>query len=184
MVDPQNGAQAQSGLYYFVVDMGLNNGMGDVSVRPQNLVPSSSNKLAAVLHTNRNDVWVTTHIANTNMYKTFLVTADGISAPITTSLGTNVSSFTAQLKFSPDGTTVASSDDENINLFDFNATTGILSNARLLILPQFLWPDAVSFSPDGTKLYAATQSVVQYDVSSGDISKIKASEKILSGLCG
>ena len=34
---------------------------------------------------------------------------------------------------------------------------------------------------DGTKLYAATQAVVQYDVSSGDISKIKASEKILLG---
>jgi hypothetical protein len=180
MVDPQNGAQAQAGLYYFVVDMGLNNGMGDVSVRPQKLVSSTSNKLAAVLHTNRNDVWVTTHIANTNMYKTFLVTAGGISAPITTSLGTDISSFTAQLKFSPDGTTVASSDEDNINLFDFNATTGALSNARLLILPQFLWPDAVSFSSDGTKLYAATQAVVQYDVSSGDISKIKASEKILT----
>lgn len=181
MVDPQNGVQDQSGLYYFVVDMELNNGMGDVSVRPQKLVPSTSNKLAAVLHTNRNDVWVTTHIANTNTYKTFLITSAGISAPVTTSLGSNVSSFTAQLKFSPDGTKVASSDDENINLFDFDATTGTLSNARLLILPQFLWPDAVSFSPDGTKLYAATQSVVQYDVSSGDISKIKASEKILLG---
>jgi hypothetical protein len=181
MVDPQNGAVSQSGLYFFIVDMELNNGMGDVSVRPQKLIPSTSNKLAAVFHTNRTDVWLTTHIANTNTYKTFLITADGISTPITTSLGSNVSSFTAQLKFSPDGTKVASSDDENINLFDFNATTGELSNARLLKLPQFLWPDAVSFSPDGTKLYAATQAVVQYDVSSGDISKIKTSEKTLIG---
>ena len=181
MVDPQNGAVGQSGLYYFIVDMELNNGMGDVSIRPQKLLSSTSNKLAAVLHENRNDVWVTTHIANTNTYKTFLVTSSGISAPVTTSLGSVVSSFTAQLKFSPDGTMVASADDENINLFDFNAATGELSNARLLILPEFLWPDAVSFSPDGTKLYAATQSVVQYDVSSGDISKIKASEKVLMG---
>jgi len=181
MVDPQNGAQAQAGLYYFIVDMELDNGKGDVSVRPQKLVSSTSNKLAAVLHTNRTDVWVTTHIASTNTYKTFLITADGISTPITTSLGTTVESFAAQLKFSPDGTQVASATDDDINLFDFNATTGELSNARLLKLPQFLWPDALSFSPDGTKLYAAKQSVVQYDVSSGDISEVKASEKILLG---
>jgi|GEM_PF-3222838 len=181
MVDPWNGTSPQAGLYYFIVDMELNNGMGDVSVRPQMLVSSTSNKLGAVLHANRNDVWVTTHIANTNTYKTFLVTADGISTPITASLGSNISSFTAQLKFSPDGTKVASSDDANINLFDFDAATGELSNAHLLVLPQHLWPDAVSFSPDGSRLYAAKQSVVQYDVSSGDISEIKASEKILLG---
>jgi hypothetical protein len=181
MVDPRNGAIDQSGLYYFVVDMELNDGMGDVSVRPQKLVSATSNKLASVLHTNRTDVWVTTQIANTNTYKSFLVTSSGIGDPVTASLGTTVSSFTAQLKFSPDGTKVASADEENINLFDFDATTGVLSNARLLVLPQFLWPDAVSFSPDGTKLYAAMQSVVQYDVSSGDISKIKASEQVLKG---
>lgn len=181
MVDPQNGNQAAAGLYYFIVDMDLDNGKGDVSVRPQKLVSSTSNKLAAVFHTNRTDVWVTTHISSTNTYKTFLITAAGINDPITSSLGTTVESFTAQLKFSPDGTQLASATDEDINLFDFNATTGELSNARLLKLPQFLWPDALSFSSDGTKLYAATQSVVQYDVSSGDIAKIKASETTLLG---
>lgn len=181
MVDPQNGIQPSAGLYYFIVDMALDNGKGDVSVRPQKLVSSTSNKLAAVFHTNRTDVWVTTHIASTNTYKTFLVTADGIQDPITNTLGTTVESFTAQLKFSPDGTQVASATYDDINLFDFNATTGELSNARILRLPQLLWPDALSFSPDGTKLYAAKQSVVQYDVSSGDLLKIKASEKILTG---
>jgi hypothetical protein len=181
IVDPQNGNQAAAGLYYFIVDMELNNGYGDVSVRPQKLVSSTSNKLAAVFHTNRTDVWVTTHISSTNTYKTFLITADGIDDPITSSIGTTVESFTAQLKFSPDGTQVASATNDDINLFNFNATTGELSNARLLKLPQFLWPDGLSFSPDGTKLYAAKQSVVQYDVSSGDILKIKASEKVLLG---
>lgn len=180
MIDPRNGSSAQSGLYYFMVDMALDNGMGDVSVRPQKLLSSTSNKLAAILHTNRTDVWVTAHISGTNTYKTYLITAAGISEPITTSLGTTVGSFTAQLKFSPDGKMVASANDENINLFDFNATTGELSNARLLILPQHLWPDALSFSSDGTKLYAAKQAVVQYDVSSGNIADIKASENILS----
>jgi hypothetical protein len=129
MVDPQNGNQAAAGLYYFIVDMALENGKGDVSVRPQKLVSSTSNKLGAILHTNRIDVWITTHIAGTNTYKTFLITAAGISSPITTSLGTTVDSFTAQLKFSPDGTKVASADENDINLFDFNSTTGELSNA-------------------------------------------------------
>lgn len=180
MVDPWNGSVQQSGLYYFVVDLSLANGKGDVSVRPQKLVSSTSNKLAAVLHTNRTDVWVTTQIAGSNTYKTFLINAIGVSDPLTQSLGTNVSSFTAQLKFSPDGTKVASSDGDNINLIDFDASTGELSNARTLVLPQSLRPSAVSFSPDGTKLYAATQAVVQYDVSSGDVNTIKASEHVLT----
>jgi hypothetical protein len=180
MTDPWNGPPTQSGLYCFMVDMSLDNGMGDVSVRPQKLLSATSNKLAAILHSNRTDVWVTAHIAGTNMYKTYLVSAAGISEPITASLGTNVDSFTAQLKFSPDGKMVASATDANINLFDFNATTGELSNARVLTLPQHLWPDALSFSPDGTKLYAAMQAVVQYDVSSGNIAEIKASENILT----
>ena len=181
MTEPQySSSVGQSGLYYFIVDMSLNNGKGDVSVRPQKLFASTYNKLAAVHHSNRTDVWVTACMGNNNTYKTYLISAAGISAPITTSLGTNLWSSSGQLKFSPDGTMLVAADNEDLNLFDFNATTGELSNARLLKMPQFLWPDAISFSPDGTKLYAAKQSVVQYDVSSGNIAEIKASEKILT----
>jgi WD40 repeat protein len=179
MSDPYNST-TQGGLYYFTVDMSLDNGKGDVSVRPIKLLPLVSRKMAAVLHANRTDVWVTVNVSNTNTYKSFLVTSAGIGDPVSTSIGTVVSN-SAQMKFSPDGKLIASSNDYSMDLFDFDASTGVLSNARVIQNPQSTWLQGVSFSPDGKKLYAASQAIVQWDVSSGDASVIKASEKIVAG---
>ena len=55
-VDPYNG-QESSGLYYSQVDLSLEGGLGDVTVKGEKLLDTVSNKITAVLHNNHRDVW-------------------------------------------------------------------------------------------------------------------------------
>lgn len=156
--DPYNGQEA-SGLYYSVVDLSLEGGLGDVSLKGQKLLDIVSNKITAVLHKNRRDVWLITHGYDSNNYYAYLVSDAGITAtPAISSAGPVLtSSFYGQLKASPDGKRVACSHEEtNGNqfvIFDFDDLTGILSNPMAFPLPETIRAaNGIEFSSDATKL--------------------------------
>src|SRR5437868_8206088 len=92
-------------LSYSVVDMSLNNGKGDVTVKNSFMILSVNEKLTAVRHSNNTDIWVMVHGSNNNNFYCFLVNSGGVSlSPVINSIGPvlNLSTAIGYMKFSPD----------------------------------------------------------------------------------
>ena len=186
-VDPQNG-DASSGLYYSIVDMNLDKGLGDVTIKGNKLINGTTNVISATFHENREDIWVIVQKYNSNKYYSILITKDGISNNIIeTDIGTiNGSGFAdPQLKFSPDGKKVASGhnsfDKFGFDLFDFDPGKGILSNPLSFDFPSRDGCEGIEFSSDATKLYVLrrgnipSEQLFQYNLASYNYESINDS---------
>ncbi len=170
-------------LTYSIVNMTLNGGMGDI-VPGQKGIPIDSflaEKMLLVAGNNC-DIWlVARSLIPVSCYKSYRITANGINtAPVISMVGTLPIPFYqyGYMVASPDRTKIASA-VRDIELCDFNATTGVLSNARIItgpVLPQTFFY-GVSFSPDNSKLYAANilPGVEQYDLNQPTIADVIAS---------
>ncbi|CAN5570039.1 hypothetical protein BH11BAC1_BH11BAC1_09550 [soil metagenome] len=171
-----------SGLSYSIVDMSLQAGLGDVSVKNIQLVTPVCEHLTGTFHANGNDVWVMAHLANSSDFYAYLVTAAGISAPVITSIGVNQNSnsLQASMKFSPAGDRLACPLQilTHFEVYDFDNATGILSN--VMQLNNVVWsnPFSVEFSPSGRFLYGAYDPgggvLLQFDLSLGSAAAITA----------
>ncbi|MBI2269581.1 MAG: gliding motility-associated C-terminal domain-containing protein [Bacteroidetes bacterium] len=173
------------GLSYSVIDMKQNNGSGAVTIKNKLLLTPTSEKLTAVRHSNGKGWWVIVHQWNSAAFYCYMLDANGISAPVISNIGTvqkdsgtgkNAASI-GYLKGSPDGTKLASAicyvPNNNIELFDFNNTSGVISNPVNLPSPGNAY--GTCFSPDGTKLYVSYESrgrgIVQYDLTVSGVAK-------------
>src|SRR5690606_11790030 len=119
----------------------LDTGLGGVVPTEKNIPLESpvAEKITAVYHENGQDIWVISHKLNNNEFIAYLITATGIqTTPVVTSVGENnlggPNGFGAlgYLKASPDGTKLASAISfyfTGLELFDFNKSTGEVSNA-------------------------------------------------------
>lgn len=177
---------AQVSLKYTVVDMNLNNGLGQAVIRNVTLeqMPVEA-KLAAVHHCNGSDIWIVGHRWETNTFYAYLLTDTGlVTTPVISNVGpiANEQGFfqTGNIKFSPNGKKVAIVFNGFIGLpylFDFDKSTGIISNP--IPLKKDIGDNGVSFSPDNTKLYISTNNgvVVQYDLQAGNALDIANSRK-------
>ncbi len=169
-----NGPTA--GFNYSIVDISLNGGLGDVISKNNLLFKPSSEKVAAVRHANGTDVWVMAHESNSKNFRAYLVSATGVSnTAVISALGTTYSSSlhnVGQMKFSPDGTKLLTTAGGVYELYNFDKTTGLLSN--LISITKFgTVPYGCEFSPDGTKIYltdTALAIIRQVDISSGFLS--------------
>jgi len=191
-VDAFNG-QAASGLYYSVVDLNMDNGLGDVTVKGKKILDRTTNKITAVYHHNGHDVWIITHQNNTNSYYAYLLSETGLTeTPAISAVGkSHASSFSGQLKASPDGTKIACSYDasltaEGFTLFDFNNSTGRLSNPLLFSMPvTYRGCDGLEFSPDAKKIFVyqtgstGESGLYQFDISSGTYNGINNSRILI-----
>jgi gliding motility-associated-like protein len=143
-----------NGLCYSIVDMTLNGGLGDVTIKNVSLLPTSSEKLTAVKHANNNDIWVVVHKVNSNQFYAYLVTSLGINAPVISGVGSTISNGTqGQLKASPCGDKLAYAtyQQDYAEVLDFNNSTGVVSNPH-----TFYFSDAtygIEFSPNGNLVY-------------------------------
>ncbi|MBI4929554.1 MAG: T9SS type A sorting domain-containing protein [Bacteroidetes bacterium] len=118
-------------------------------------------KVAGVYHTNGKDVWVMTHEWNSNNFFAYLVTNSGVdTVPIISSIGSVHSGITSDgnsvgyLKFSPNGKKIVSLQSESsvVELFDFNDSTGVVSNGMTLPV-AYSYAYGASFSPNNSRLY-------------------------------
>lgn len=174
----------QYGFRYSVVDICLGNALGDIVDTQKNIliVDSVAEKLAAVRHANGTDYWVLVHKWQSDAFLAYPLTMFGLGAPVTSNVGSthpigmggNASSI-GQMKVSPDGTRLAivngNSTPSIFEYFDFDASTGVVSNA-VPLMPSSTWMYyGVAFSPDNTKLYVAVSmngnGVYQFDLSAG-----------------
>ena len=194
--------QPNRGVFYSVVDMNLNGGLGDVTIKNVLLTPPpTTEKVVATRHCNGVDYWVLTHTYNSNKFNAYLISASGIdTTAIVSNIGTveqsvGSSDYEGQgyLKASPNGKKLAVcfysyTPNPIVELYDFDNATGQVSNP--ITIPMnisvgsgaYYYAYGCSFSPDNTKIYVTTSgeflntnNILQYDLSSGVASTIISS---------
>ena len=154
------------GFRYTIIDMKRRGGMGDATeILNIPLLTPVSQKLSAVFHKNKMDVWIIVHKWDSDEFYAYLVSKWGIHDPVISKAGTvHGGGYTEQanaygcMKFSPDGTRIASaiSGCKIIELFNFNNETGTVSfiQSHLFTYPN-VSPYGIEFSPDSKKLYTS-----------------------------
>lgn len=168
------------GFKYSIIDMTLAAGMGSVTVKNSPLYTGScTEKMTGTRHCNGVDSWIVIHENGTLNYRSYLLTAAGISTTaVVSNVGANGHYF-GSMKISPNGkkiTNVA----YNLaypELCDFDNSTGIVSNPITLMNSSGSY--GCEYSPDGTKLYTAIvgglPQVCQWDLCAGSSAAIIAS---------
>jgi PKD repeat protein len=144
-----------NGYRYSVVDMSLNGGLGAVTNEKNILLYTpSTEQLTATYHANGKDIWVMTHQCSTKNFAAYLVTENGISSSPVISSSYTYSQGSA-INFSHSGKKLAHANTQqsNIEIFDFNNTTGILNNYISIPLASGDIPYGTEFSSDDSRLY-------------------------------
>lgn len=192
---PEFFSQYGEALSYSVVDMNLDNGLGNVVEGKKNvpLLSTSCEALTYTLNSDSSAYWLITHERRTNRFVSLKIDKYGIGvdtvySPIGRKWGEiRAAEWQAYMKISPDGTKLAVSNvnvikqpeyTTRIELYDFNRCTGKVSNEILL---EGLSPStyACEFSPNSRYLYYSNSYLPSYlyqvDVSSGVPSSIQNS---------
>lgn len=148
-----------AGLNYYTVDMSFNGGFGDILGSAVQLQDTMTEKLCAVKHADDYSYWVVAHEWLTDSFYAYKVDSFGVSAPVISEAGMRhggtVNGVMGQMKISPDGTRLALASWARgfIQLFDFDAATGVVSNPITLVHYLSNFPYGIEFSPDSRKLY-------------------------------
>ncbi len=127
------------GLYYSIIDMTLNNGLGDVVIGMKNIPVSGGENVASWIsgtrHRNNEDAWLVVRNVNPNVYLAYKINTSGISTtPVISPSLVNTTSFPPAcyggvLKISQDGNKIITCyPRDTINeLCNFNNETGVVS---------------------------------------------------------
>lgn len=168
-----------NGYSYSVVDMSFDGGFGGVVSKNNPLWASCTERITAIRHANGTDVWIITNDENSNIFRAWLLTCNGFNAanpPIISVAGDILDSHPLMnvgvMKGSPDGRFICqthfpfsdanSAASDFAQLFDFDNSTGVISNARKLSFPATQY-NHCEFSPDSKKLYLTRKNNKQLD---------------------
>jgi len=166
---PDNSYETK-GLEYSIVDMSLNNGLGNGTPQWNTpLLTPVCQKITAVHHQNGRDVWIITHKWNSDEFYAFLLDSTGLSSPVVSSAGgiqgggfANQMNAYGYMKASPDGSklALAISGNNNVELYDFDNASGIISYPQTytFTIPG-ISPYGIEFSPDSRKVYTSLLQV-------------------------
>ncbi|WP_396186451.1 IPT/TIG domain-containing protein [Flavobacterium sp.] len=157
---------------YSIVDMTLDNGNGAIMTTAKNILITNENseKVAGLLASNQTDIWLITYGASQNRFNVYKITPSGISTIPVVSPFTTASGFFGYMKISPDGTKIAMANFANtFHLYDFNASTGVVSNQRIInISIGGFGSYGIEFSPNNNLVYVSDHRgqnrVFQYDI--------------------
>jgi gliding motility-associated-like protein len=165
-----------NGVRYSVVDMTLNSGLGDIVSNQKNifLFQTNSEKLEVVPASDGSSYWLITHDNPGDTFFSFKIDNIGIqTTPVISQIGGNHGNGAGHMKVNKQFNKIAiglldigAGSTTQIELFDFNNTTGVISNG---IIWNYNFSSAliygVEFSPNGKVLYVSDlQNLVQYDI--------------------
>ena len=192
------------GLRYSIIDMNLENGLGNVTDKAIPLFGSVCEKLAAVYHQDGESVWVVVHEYGTDAFRAYLVDENGLNAtPVISNTGFvqvmpddlpscwGISAKRGHMKFSPQGdklVVVSASDCHPtvlpVQVFTFDDATGVVELDYTLEGSELFRYYGASFSPNGQLLYFSNawygfSLIHQYDVSSGDPETVTNSRVVI-----
>ncbi|MBT4969369.1 MAG: PKD domain-containing protein, partial [Bacteroidetes bacterium] len=183
-------------LYYSIVDLSYNNGLGKVISKRNVLLSDVCCKLTAVQHSDKESVWLISHKWNSSLFYSFLITKSGIKKTVISSIGEYVGGLNKSLKvgylrISPRSDKVVTVKfnygqpllQPSLEIFDFDQSSGILSNPMNL---NIIGPAGVEFSPDGSKLYYTSENskINQIDLSLKSNNAIINSQKVIGTSIG
>jgi len=163
-----------NGLRYSIIDLNLDNGLGDITTKNMLLFSPSLEKITSVRHSNGINFWLISHRYNSNQFVVYEITPTGISTPITSNVGLNINNDTQRtigyLKSSPDGQFIAianANSNSTMQLFNFNNTTGqlnLISTSTVGVNNMGAY--GLEFSSNSKLLY---MSVIDYDTKKSSI---------------
>ncbi len=168
-------------LYYSIVDMNLNNGMGDVEPADKGryLSATFTEEMTAVAGDHCN-VWLIMH-ANDGHIRAYEINENGINPTPVESVFPNPTVAGQSIKIAPNRKKIVAV-DVTLRLGDFNPATGQVSN--VITIPDYVsLAYSAEFSPDNTKLYTydfRADAIVQFDISSNDPATILNSKTIIT----
>jgi gliding motility-associated-like protein len=172
---PVPGQPLGRGLSYFIIDMGLNGGLGGVAAYFDQVYVPSYEGLCIVRHSNGADYWIIVHQGDNSGLTVLPVTGTSVGAPVEFDIPNGTFGV---IKAAPNGQWLncTGSTSEQL-LLRFNPTTGGIS------APQELANTAGSslsteFSPDSKRLFVTYYDFIQfdffyYDLQSANISNSK-----------
>tara|TARA_R110002124_G_scaffold287308_1_gene472522 strand:+ start:2183 stop:4738 length:2556 start_codon:yes stop_codon:yes gene_type:complete len=146
-----------NGLQYSEVDMSLDNGLGAVtSVKNVSLFTPTDEKLVAIPNNTNDGYWVVAHKFDSFEFVAYDVNSTGVSAnPVISSVGafTDISNRIGQIKASPNGDRIALARGQTIEAFDFDNSTGTLTNVITITDNENFY--GLEFSPSGELIYVS-----------------------------
>lgn len=142
----------------------------NVEVSDDKLAPGF---LTAIAHANKKDWWIVHLIRESNLYIKYLIDSNGIHVHDYQIIGDSIGGSHAQCQFSPDGKMYGwYNQEKGLQLFDFDRSTGQLSNHKSLMIEYRKFPGGLCFSPNSKLLYLMhNDRVFQVDLSISDLSK-------------
>ena len=168
---------SNNGVRYSVVDMSLNAGLGDIVAGQKNvlLFQTTSEKLEVIPAADGVSYWLITHDNPGNSFYSFRVTSSGFqTTPVISSQGSQQSNGAGHMKINRQynkialgNTTLGSGSVTTIELFDFDNSTGVISNPTILNFNFGVGSIyGIEFSPSGKILYVSDLQtrLIQYDL--------------------
>ncbi len=168
---------------YYIVNMRLNNGLGDVEGPISTLKTSLRTEKISVTNADGCNFWLLTRTQDNSYgqkYLAYKITEDGVSTtPVVSPVADSGGYQYGVITFSGDGKKMAEAGSW-VWVYDFDRLTGILSNPTL---GDSLGRDGLSsgyglcFSPDNSRLYVSKNrageneldSIYQYDLLQADV---------------
>lgn len=175
-------------LFYSLVDMDLDGGLGDV-VSTEKLIQLDmqlGEKMTAIPGTCDN-IWVIVVPKSNDEFRAYEVTSCGVNHTPVVSPITPVTPYTFDigvLKGAHDGSRLVAAvyGGAKFQVYDFDKNTGMVSNPINFPTRPIDAPYTACFSPDDSKLYTLCDSVYQYDLSLPTTSAIIGSKTGLASI--
>jgi WD40 repeat protein len=160
-------------LYYSVIDMSLDGGLGGVVQKNTVLLNDTlvEGRLTACKHANGRDWWLFSHEFLTGKMYKFLITPQGIQGPTTQNLQTIRDNYFGQAVFSRQGNKFAYYEPYgDLDIFNFDRCNGNFFQQVHISINDTAAAGGVAFSPNGRYLYvSSTRYVYQFDMSAPNI---------------
>ncbi len=176
------------GMNYSVLDMRLNDSLGDVVMKNQLLSEGVVEKLTGARHCNGRDIWIVAH-DRFDGYYSYLLSADSLNkTPVISRTGNNVRADIGYMKMSPASSRIAMPVNNSVTLVELcrfqNRTGKVFDPVRILPRDSVIYAYGIEFSPDGNLLYISTggrqYKLWQYDITLETEQEINNSAKLIA----
>lgn len=174
------------GVWYSIVDMEEEYGLGDVITLNAVLKDSTTEKICLVPHDNGTDYWIVIRPFDIPAFYAYQLSSEGISTdPVKSFIGELIPAYFDEgigcIKASLDGTLIAAANylEEKVEIYDFDNSSGELSNLRTLEYKDTSFPYGIEFSSNNKFLYVSTvytRKIYQYEIENNTEAEIEASK--------
>ncbi|HBS86768.1 MAG: hypothetical protein A2W91_12120 [Bacteroidetes bacterium GWF2_38_335] len=171
------------GTRYNIVDMTLDGGNGDVTTKNVSVQANSNESMLGIQHSNETDYWVIVHENTAAVFHSILVSSTGVSNTITSAGNAFMPQYGGQLAVTSSKTKIVYTANFDVFLYDFNNTTGAISNAINLGIGGM----GAAFSSNDKFLYVydnMNKQLCQFDMQAADIPASKIIIATTSGNYG